>query len=186
MPSPHDRVVLARLGAAHGIRGEIRLKSYTGDPAAVAEYGPLDAPDGRTFAIAAIRPVGDDMFVVRLEGVRDRTAAEALNGIELSVARGRLPEPDEDDFYHADLIGLAAVSPAGEAIGTVVAVHNHGAGDVLEIAPDGGEPLLVPFTRETVPTIDIPARRLVVSPLPESDDDGEDPASPRAHESPDP
>ncbi len=168
--------MLARLGAAHGIRGEIRLKSYTGDPADVADYGPLQAPDGRTFVIAAIRPVGDDMFVVRLDGVPDRTAAEALNGVELSVPRARLPEPEEDDFYHADLIGLAAVSPAGEPIGTVTAVHNHGAGDLLEIAPAAGEPLLVPFTRETVPTIDIAAGRIVVIPLPESEDDEDEPA----------
>ncbi|MGV8841538.1 MAG: ribosome maturation factor RimM, partial [Bauldia sp.] len=161
----------ARLGAAHGIRGEIRLKSYTGDPAAVAGYGPLDAADGRSFRIAAIRPVGDDMFVVRLDGIRDRNAAEALNGTELSIPRDRLPPPDEDDFYHADLVGLAAVSPAGEALGTVVAVHNHGAGDLLEIAPDGGETLLVPFTRAAVPVVDVSSRRLVVSPLPESEAD---------------
>ncbi|MCC6734984.1 MAG: ribosome maturation factor RimM [Bauldia sp.] len=175
MTSPHDRVVLARLGAAHGIRGEIRLKSFTGEPADVADYGPLDAPDGRSFTIAAIRPVGDDMFVVRLDGVRDRNAAEALNGVELSIPRDRLPAPDEDDFYHADLIGLAAVSTAGEALGTVVAVYNHGAGDLIEIAPAAGETILVPFTREVVPTVDIPGRRLVVSPLPESATDEGDP-----------
>ncbi|MCW5716390.1 MAG: ribosome maturation factor RimM [Bauldia sp.] len=174
MAAPHDRVVLARLGAAHGIRGEIRLKSYTGVPADVADYGPLEAPDGRKFVIAAIRPVGDDMFVVRLDGVSDRTAAEALNGIELSIPRALLPEPDEDDFYHADLIGLAACSPAGEVIGTVTGVFNHGAGDLIEIAPAAGEPMLVPFTRETVPIVDIARGRLIVSPLPESEGDDED------------
>jgi 16S rRNA processing protein RimM len=173
LASPRDRVVLARLGAAHGIRGEIRLKSFTEDPAGVADYGPLDAPGGRTFVIAAIRPTGDDMFVVRLEGVADRDAAEALNGVELSIPRERLPEPDEDDFYYADLIGLVVVSPAGEAIGMVTGVFNHGADDILEIAPPAGETLLVPFTRETVPTIDIAGGRLVFTPLPESENDGE-------------
>ena len=173
MASPRERVVLGRLGAAHGIRGEIRLKAFTEHPAAVADYGPLEAGDGRVFVIEALRSAGADMLVVRLAGVRDRNAAEALNGTELSVRRERLPAPDEDDFYHADLIGLAAVSPDGAALGTVTAVYNHGAGDILEIALPEGEPLLVPFTRETVPTIDLAARRLVVSPLPESDDEGD-------------
>ena len=168
--SPHprsDRVLIARSGAAHGIKGEVRVKAFTGDPAAIGDYGALEAPDGRTFEIAALRPAAgpaSDMLVVRFKGVGDRNAAEALNGIELSVPRDRLPPAGEDEYYHADLVGLAAVRPDGTGIGTVIAVQNYGAGDLLEIAPHRGETLLVPFTRAVVPEVDLAGGRIVVDP----------------------
>ncbi len=163
-------MVLARFGAAHGARGEVRLKAFTADPAAVADYGPLEAADGRRFAIEALRPAGADMLVVRVGGIADRSAAEALSGIELSVPRSRLPPPGADDFYHADLIGLVATTVDGLPLGTVAAVHNHGAGDIIEIAREGATALLVPFTRATVPVVDIVGGRMTVVPPAETDE----------------
>ncbi len=165
-PSP-DRVVVARIGAAHGIRGEVRVKAFTANPADIGAYGPLDAPDGRRFTVKSLRPAAGnaaDMLVVRFADIADRNAAEALNGLELSVARDRLPPADDDEFYHADLVGLAAVTVAGDDLGTVIAVHNYGAGDLLEIAPRRGETLLVPFTHAVVPAIDLAGGRLTVDP----------------------
>jgi len=162
-----DRICVAQIGAAHGLRGEVRLRSFTEDPAAVTGYGPLESEDGtRRFEIEALRPAKDH-FVARLAGVADRDAAEKLTNIKLYVPRDRLP-PVEDDgtFYHADLVGLAAVTPDGAALGTVTAILNFGAGDLVEIKPEGGgEPLMVPFTDATVPEIDIAAGRMVVVPM---------------------
>jgi 16S rRNA processing protein RimM len=166
-PSRSDRVLIARIGAAHGIKGEVRVKAFTADPAAIRSYGPLEAADGRRFEVAGFRPAAGpatDMLVVRFKGIADRNAAEALNGIELSVPRDRLPPADEDEYYHADLIGLTAFGPDGSELGTVTAVHNYGAGDLIEIAPRRGETLLVPFTRAVVPEIDMAGGRLVVDP----------------------
>ncbi len=174
--APKDRVVVARFGAPHGVRGEIRLRTFTAEPAAVGTYGPLTAPDGRQFEIEPLRSAGPDMLVVRVAGVSDRNKAEALNGLELSVSRERLPAPDEaDDFYHADLIGLAAVGLDGTALGAVTAIHNHGAGDILEIGREGDVPLLVPFTREAAPVVDIAGGRITVVPPPDAEDDEEMP-----------
>lgn len=167
--TPSDRVLVARIGAAHGIRGEVRVKAFTADPADIATYGPLEAADGRRFEVAGLRPAAGtspDMLVVRLKGVTDRNAAETLNGLELSIPRDRLPPAEEDEYYHADLIGLAAVTTGGEALGTVIGVHNYGAGDLLEIAPRRGETLLVPFTRTIVPVVDIAAGTVTVDPPP--------------------
>ena len=166
-----DRICVAQIGAAHGIRGEVRLRSFTEDPAAVTDYGPLESEDGaRRFTIEALRPAKDH-FVVRLAGVGDRAAAEKLTNLKLYVSRDRLPRIDETDtYYHADLIGLAAVTADGAALGTVTAVHNFGAGDLIEIKPHGGsEPLMVPFTEAAVPEIDMKARRLIVRPLTETE-----------------
>jgi 16S rRNA processing protein RimM len=165
--SGRDRVLIARIGAAHGIKGEVRVKAYTADPQSIGAYGPLEAPDGRTFEVASLRPTAgpaSDMLVVRFKRVPDRNAAEALNGIELSVARDRLPPAEADEYYHADLIGLEAVTADGAGLGTVIAVHNYGAGDLLEIAPKRGETILVPFTRAVVPEVDLAARRLIIEP----------------------
>ena len=161
-----DRIRIARIGAAHGIRGEVKLWSFTEDPLAVTNYGPLETADGaRRFEIEAARPAKDHL-VARLKGIGDRNAAENLRNTDLFVPRDRLPPIEEaDTFYHADLVGLAAVSEDGARLGTVTAIHNFGAGDLIEIDPAaGGEPLLLPFNETTVPTIDLKAGRIVVVP----------------------
>jgi len=163
-----DKVCVARIGAAHGVRGEVKLWSFTQDPAAVASYGPLESQDGkRRFEIEALRPAKDH-FVARIAGVDDRNAAERLRNLDLYIPRERLPTIAETDtFYHADLIGLQAVTQDGADIGTVIAVHNFGAGDLLEIAPaTGGETVILPFSSATVPSVEIATGRIVVD-LPE-------------------
>ncbi|MFG1301099.1 ribosome maturation factor RimM [Xanthobacter sp. V3C-3] len=163
-----ERILVARIGAPHGVKGEVRLFVFTEDPGAILDYDPLtDATGRRAFRIAALR-AGKDHFVARLEGITDRTAAEALTNVDLFVARDALPPPeDEDTFYHADLIGLQVVDEAGAVIGTVTALHDFGAGDILEYAPAVPEAkartLMVPFTRDAVPVIDVPGRRVVIA-----------------------
>lgn len=171
------KLVLATIGGAHGLKGEVRLKTYTADPLAIGDYGPLEAADGRAFRVTAVRPAARgaaDMVIARLSGVDDRTAAETLTGHDLSVPRDRLPPPAEDDYYHADLIGLAAITREGRRLGTVVAVPNHGSGDLLEIARGSGGTVLVPFTRSAVPEVDIAGGRVVIDPPPGLLDEGEE------------
>ncbi|MGB8895162.1 MAG: ribosome maturation factor RimM [Pseudolabrys sp.] len=159
-----DRICVARIGAAHGVRGEVKLWSFTQDPVAVASYGPLETQDGtRRFEIKALR-LAKDHFVARIAGVDDRDAAEKLRNLELYIPRARLPEIDEaDTFYHADLIGLDVVTSDGVQIGTVYALHNFGAGDIIEIIPIGsGDALMLPFNETTVPKIDIAGKQIVV------------------------
>jgi 16S rRNA processing protein RimM len=162
------RVLLATIGTAHGVRGEVRVKTFTEDPAALGGYGPLNTEDGRVFQIERLRPA-KEVVVAKFRGIDDRNAAEALNGISLYVDREHLPNVEADEYYHADLIGLSAEAEAGEQLGTVVAVHDFGAGDILEIAPRGGPSLLVPFTKEAVPLIDIAAARVVIVPPDETE-----------------
>jgi 16S rRNA processing protein RimM len=158
------RICVAQIGAAHGLKGEVRLWSFTQDPAAFAQYGALESEDGtRGFEIESLR-AAKDHFVGRLRGVNDRNAAQALRNLKLYVAREKLPQTeDRDTFYHADLIGLAAVTTDGEPYGEIVAVQNFGAGDILEIRR-GGETLMLPFTEAAVPQIDIAGGRVVVDP----------------------
>jgi 16S rRNA processing protein RimM len=157
-------VCLGQIGAAHGLRGEVRLRSFTSDPAAITGYGPLETEDGRVFEIERLRPAKDH-FVASFSGIRDRTAAEKLANLKLYVPRERLPAPTRtDEFYHADLIGLVAVDPAGRTFGTVIAIHNFGAGDLIEVRPDAGNQTeLVPFDAINVPTVDVAAGRIVVA-----------------------
>ena len=159
----HDRVLMAQIGAAHGIKGEVRVKPFGEDPMALGTFGPLETLDGsQRFEIETLR-AQKAMLVVRFKGVRDRNAAEVLNGTKLYVSRKDLPEPeDEETFYQADLIGLDVVSTQGVVIGTVVSVPDFGAGTLLEIAPPGGRSFYAPFTREVVPDIDIKAGRVTV------------------------
>jgi 16S rRNA processing protein RimM len=157
------RICLGQIGAAHGVRGEVRLHSFTADPVAIANYGPLETDDGRTFEIETLRPAKDH-FVATLVGIRGRNAAEQLTNVKLYVPRERLPVTiAADEFYHADLVGLAVVDRAGERLGIVVAIHNFGAGDLIEMRPDaGGKTELLPFDEATVPEVDLTAGRLVV------------------------
>ena len=151
-------------GAPQGVRGEIRVKSLTGEPNAVGDYGPL-TNKGRTrlFAFEFLRPLKDDMLVARVTGVSTREAAEALKGVEIFARRDQLPPPSEDEFYYDDLVGLEAIDAAGGRIGRVVSLTNHGAGDVLEVAPvGGGETLLLPFTKEVAPLVDFDSGRIVI------------------------
>lgn len=174
-PGNAARVLIAKIGAAHGVRGELRLWPFTQDPMSVARYGALQSKDGtRFFEIAQMRAAKDHL-VARFKGIDDRNAAEALNGIELYVPRERLPPPDEGEYYHADLIGLDAVTAEGAPFGRVIAVHNFGAGDILEIAPEThGPTLMLPFTDAVVPTVDIAERRLTVVPPTEIEGDTPD------------
>jgi 16S rRNA processing protein RimM len=166
-------VCVARIGAAHGVRGAVKLWTFTEEPLAVQSYGPLMTKDGaRQFEIADVRE-GKDHLVATFKGVATRNDAEKLNGIELYVPREKLPDTDDDEYYHADLIGLAAVNAADEPLGRVVAIHNFGAGDIIEIAPPKGATMLLPFTNAVVPTVDIAGGRVVIE-LPQ-EIEGEEP-----------
>lgn len=174
MAADDNLVLLGVIGAAHGIKGEVRIKTFTGDPLAIADYGPLSDDKGRRFEIAEIRPA-KEVVVARIKGVTSREAAESLNGVQLFVARDQIPAPDdEDEFLQADLIGCAVVGPDGVTLGTVTTVENYGAGDLLDIALPDGRSVLMPFTKAFAPRIDIAARRIEVVPpegLFETEDD---------------
>ena len=160
------RVLLGSIVGVHGVRGAVKIRSHTGDPEAIADYGPLsDGSGARSFKLRVIGQARGNV-VAKIDGVNDRDAAERLRGVDLYVARDALPPPEEDDeFYQADLIGLAAVTAAGEPFGTIVDVRDFGAGDLLEIRPAAGGPtVFLPFTRDIVPEIDLEGRRVVVVP----------------------
>jgi 16S rRNA processing protein RimM len=156
------QICIARIGAAHGVRGAVKLWTFTEDPLAVTQYGALATKDGsRAFEIATARETKGHL-VATLKGIATREDAERLNGLELYVAREKLPATGEDEYYHADLIGLAAVNATGEPIGRVIAIHNFGAGDIIEIAPPQGSSMLLPFTNAVVPLVDIANGRVVI------------------------
>ena len=172
MPS---QICVARIGAPHGVRGQVRLWTFTEAPLAVKDYGPLASKDGaRQFEVTHIREAKGHL-IATLKGVVTREQAELLNGVELYVARERLPATAEDEYYHADLIGLAAVNASGEPLGQIIAVHNFGAGDIIEIAPRHGTTLLLPFTNAVVPSIDLAAGQVIVE-LP-AEIEGDEPSS---------
>jgi 16S rRNA processing protein RimM len=159
-----ELVLLGEIGAAQGLKGEVRLRSYTEEPAAIAHYGPLLDESGRAVEIERVR-LTPKALIARIKGVTTREAAEALVRTKLYVERDRLPERDKEEWYHADLIGLAVFDTGGKRIGVVVAVQNFGASDLIEVKPEEGEAtVLVPFTRETVPEVDVEGRRLVLAP----------------------
>ena len=170
-------ICVARIGAAHGVRGAVKLWTFTEDPLAVKHYGPLMTRDGaRQFEVAHVREARDHL-VATFKGIATREDAERLNGIELYVPREKLPATEADEYYHTDLIGLAAVTTDGDALGRVLAIHNFGAGDIIEIAPLKGATMLLPFSNAVVPEVDLAGGRVVIA-LPqevEGEDEGEEP-----------
>ena len=165
-PMPTPLVLLGRFGRAHGVKGEVRLQSFTADPLAIAGYGPLTSEDGgQVFVLAGVRPAGD-MLIARVAGVDGREAAEALNGIALHAPRERLPAPTtEDEFLMADLVGCRAVLADGTEVGEIIDVPNYGAGDLLDIRPaKGGPSVLMPFTKVFAPVVDVAGRRVEIDP----------------------
>jgi 16S rRNA processing protein RimM len=168
-------ICVARIGAAHGVRGAVKLWTFTEDPLAVQRYGPLSTKDGaRQFEVTHAREAKDHL-VATLKGVTTREDAERLNGLELYVAREKLPATDNDEYYHADLIGLAAVTTADAPLGRVIAIHNFGADNIIEIAPLQGSTLLLPFTNAVVPSVDLAGGHVVIELHQETD--GDDPTA---------
>ncbi|MEM8575468.1 MAG: ribosome maturation factor RimM [Pseudomonadota bacterium] len=169
-------LLVGEIGAAQGLKGEVRLRSYTQEPTDIAAYGPLRNEAGtKTIEIDRVR-VTPKALIARIKGVATREAAEALNRTKLYISREALPQPTDDEWYVADMIGLKAVSPDGAPLGTVAAVHNFGASDIIEIAPDEGPSYLVAFTDDTVPEVTISKGQLVLIPPEEIDakEDDED------------
>jgi 16S rRNA processing protein RimM len=164
MAGPSRDVLLAAVIGAQGLKGEVKVKTFTEHPETLARYRGLHTSDGRHFTVTAARATKPDEAVLALAEVTDRTHAESLKGTELYVPRSSLPVTGEDEFYHADLIGLRAEDVEDRMLGVVKAIHNYGAGDVIEIEQPGGDSMLLAFTKETVPHIEIDKGRIVVAP----------------------
>jgi len=168
--SKSERVRVGRISAAHGVRGEVKIRCFTEAPEDVGAYGPLHDAQGRSLKLSGLRPAKGPFVVARIDGVSDRDAAEALAGRDLFVARDRLPPPEADEWYYSDLIGLTAVDPCGQMLGSVIAVHDFGAGDLIEVAPPSGKPFMVPFTAACAPDINIADGTITIIPLRDADE----------------
>ncbi|MBB4103984.1 ribosome maturation factor RimM [Allorhizobium borbori] len=166
MSKLENPILLAVIGAAQGLRGEVRVRSFTDDPMAIGDYGHLHSSDGRTFEVLEVRE-GKNVVIVRFRGVNDRNAAEALNGLELYVERANLPddELEDDEFYYTDLEGLEAVDAEGKSYGNVSAVYDFGAGDLLELKGPGKRPVLIPFSEAAVLEIDLDGGKILIDPM---------------------
>jgi 16S rRNA processing protein RimM len=165
-------ILLAAIMGAQGLKGEVKVKTFTAAPEALRTYGRLHSRDGRQFEIAAFRPAKQGEAVVSFRGITDRSAAEALKGTELFVKREALAEPGEEEFYHADLVGLDSFDSEGRLIGKVAGLHNFGAGDVLELTRSDGDSVLIAFTKENVPMIDVAGGRIIIA-VPEDDENND-------------
>ena len=160
-----DKICVGAIAGAFGVRGELRLKSFTANPEDIAAYGPLTTEDGSARYTVTLTGQTKNGLTARLSGVTSKEAADALRGTSLFVTRDTLPSLPDDEFYHADLIGLAVHDTGGTLLGRVRSVLNHGASDLLEVQPAGqGEPVLLPFTKAAVPTVDLGAGRIVADP----------------------
>ena len=158
-----DRICVGAIAGAFGVHGEVRLKSFCSDPADIATYSPLTSEDGtRRFEVSLTREVTGALGA-RIKGIATKEDADALRGVTLWAPRSALPALPDDEFYHADLIGLEVVDTGGKSLGRVRALYDHGAGDIIEVV-GGTQVLMLPFTRAVVPTVDLAARRIVVDP----------------------
>jgi 16S rRNA processing protein RimM len=156
------RVCVGQILGAHGVRGLVKLASFTAEPQSLTAYGALtDAEGARRFDVELLS-AQKGHWLARLSGIGDRDAAQALSGLRLYVDRERLPEAGEDEFYHADLIGLSVEEPDGKVLGKVAAIHNFGAGDMLEVEAESGERPLFPFTKSVVPVVDLLGKRIII------------------------
>jgi 16S rRNA processing protein RimM len=176
--SQPSQICVARIGAPHGVRGAVKLWPFTDDPMAVLDYGPLTTKDGKQVFEVATARMAKDHLVATLKGVADRDAAQRLNGIELYIDRDRLPPTEDGEYYLADLIGLTAVDADHKPIGRVLALHDFGAGSIIEIAPPSGTTMLLPFTDAVVPTVDLAAGHVVI--VPPNEIEGDTPDHPLA------
>jgi len=166
-------ILLGVVTAAHGIKGEVKVKTFTQSPKGLGDYGPVSTEDGRQLEIAALRPSKPDEAIVRFAEIADRSAAESLKGRSLYVPRAALPDTDAGEFYYADLIGLKAEDRSGNPLGKVCGVHNFGAGDVVEIEFADGTTEIIAFNDDSVPVVDIAAGRIVIALAPDAESEGE-------------
>jgi 16S rRNA processing protein RimM len=173
MGTPRDQVLVGVIVGAHGIKGEVKLKSFTSEPMSIGRYGPLQSSSGQQFEITKLKAAKDD-FIASLKGVADRNEAEALKGTELFVARQKLPKLKTNETYAHDLMGLDVVLENGSTLGRLVGMPNYGAGDLLEVVVDGNsETVLIPFTNAFVPQDDFSDGKITVI-LPEGYLDNDD------------
>ncbi len=163
MTDRNEPVCLGAIAGAFGVQGAVRLKSFCSDPGAIADYSPLVTEDGRSFNVSIVKPL-NGAFAAKLGGITSKEAADALKGTRLFAPRSRLPALPDDEYYHADLIGLEVFDTGGASLGRVRTVMDHGAGDLLEIARPGKPEILLPFTREAVPTVDVAGGRIIADP----------------------
>lgn len=168
---PEERVLVGAVVGAHGIKGEIRVRTFTSDPRAFGAYGPVSTATGRILRIVGMRSLKEGDVLVTFAGVADRTSAETLKGAELFVPRSALPKPQDGEFYHADLVGLHVQDESGAQLGRVRGVQNFGAGDLIEIEDEEGDLRFIPFTTDAVPVVDIAQKRMVVRPPRHTPDD---------------
>ena len=165
-------ILLGAIIGAQGLKGEVKVKTFTETPEGLGAYGPLHGKNGRRFEIASSRASKGDIAIVKLAGVESRKAAEALRGLQLFIHRNQLPTAEANEFYHTDLVGLSAEDEEGRRIGKVASIHNFGAGDVIELVRDDGDEVFLPFTREVAREIDIEGGRIVIA-APEEVEAGE-------------
>ncbi|MGV6802125.1 MAG: ribosome maturation factor RimM [bacterium] len=164
------RICIGAIAGAHGVKGEIKVKSFTAHPADIAAYGPLTSEDQtHQFTLKLVRQIKPDLFIARAKEIANRDAAEQLKSVRLYVDRDKLPAPDKDEFYYEDLVGLIAITETGAPLGKVKAVVNHGAGDILELTdvPEQNGGLLIPFTRAAVPEVNLAAGFVTIAHWPE-------------------